>query len=95
MLSILLATPLVATSIILISKETTIRYLALLFSLVIFNYVIFLFTTFDTTATSFQMISQSDWVTSMNFNVTLAIDGISYFMILLTAFLIPICILLC
>lgn len=42
----------------------------------------------------FQFVSKMTWFSALNFNITLGVDGISLFFLLLTTMLIPICILL-
>jgi len=49
---------------------------------------------FDPTSTQFQLVEEVKWISFSNFNVILGIDGLSLFMLILTGFLIPICILL-
>tara|TARA_B100000795_G_scaffold93553_1_gene68448 strand:- start:1656 stop:1817 length:162 start_codon:yes stop_codon:yes gene_type:complete len=49
---------------------------------------------FDPTSSGFQLFCSVDWLVLANSNVVLGIDGIALFMIILTAFLIPVCILL-
>jgi len=98
MLSVLLIAPLFTVGVIfLVGNDALllVRRISLYSSLFIFNYVVFLFCYFDSTTTAFQLVERMAWVDSMNVNATFAIDSISYFMILLTAFLIPICVLLC
>lgn len=50
---------------------------------------------FDPTVTYFQFVQTSDWFNPININCFLGLDGLGLIMIILTAFLIPICIILC
>jgi NADH-quinone oxidoreductase subunit M len=50
---------------------------------------------FDPAATHFQLMETIPWFRSLNINLVLGIDGLGLIMILLTAFLIPVCIMLC
>ena len=71
-------------------KVDLIRQVALVTSLVTFVYSLFFWFTFDHMSTKFQFVE------SFRFNdmhITAGIDGISIFFVLLTTFLIPICIL--
>lgn len=72
-----------------------IRNFSLFFSLVIFNLSILLLFYFDTSVTFFQLIQNVKWIPFSNNFILLGIDGLSFSMILLTTFLIPIRILLC
>jgi len=49
---------------------------------------------FDCTFSGFQFLHTIDWLVLSNSSVTLGIDGIALFMIILTSFLIPVCVLL-
>jgi NADH:ubiquinone oxidoreductase subunit 4 (subunit M) len=50
---------------------------------------------FDPSLGYFQFLEQSTWFSSININCIFGIDGLALIMIILTAFLIPICIILC
>lgn len=54
---------------------------------------LFLLIFFDRSSSNFQFISEFDWLKSFNINFCLGIDGISLYFVLLTTFLIPLCIL--
>jgi NADH-quinone oxidoreductase subunit M len=71
-----------------------IQIFSLVWSLLIFNCVIALFCLFDPTNTQFQLCSSLTVNSSANFAITFGVDGLSLLLVLLTAFLIPICVLL-
>jgi proton-translocating NADH-quinone oxidoreductase chain M len=48
---------------------------------------------FDKSTAKFQFVDQIFWVPSLNLNLTVGIDGISLFLVILTTLLIPLCIL--
>ena len=77
------------------SKISLIRNFSLIWSLIILNLSFCLLFFFDPASTSFQLITSIGWLKTMNINIILGLDGLALFFILLTAFLIPVCILLC
>ena len=48
---------------------------------------------FDTSSAKFQFVEQIGWLPFLNMNVYIGIDGISLFFIVLTTFLVPVCLL--
>lgn len=97
MLSFLTIAPLLGAVILFFTDKTNksfVKNFSLFWSLLIFYSTIFLLILFDPTSTQFQLIEEISWLSFSNMNVTLGIDGLSLFMILLTGFLIPICIML-
>lgn len=54
---------------------------------------LFLWVFFDNSTSQFQFVSEIIWLPTLNLNLTVGIDGISLFLILLTTLLIPLCIL--
>ena len=77
------------------SNTIGLKQLSLTWSLLVLNFCILLFFGFDTTNASFQFVNRYNWFGIFNFNINLGVDSISLCMILLTAFLVPSCILLC
>ena len=49
---------------------------------------------FDNSTAKFQFVQQMDWFSFFNMNFYIGIDGISLFFILLTTFLVPVCLLI-
>jgi proton-translocating NADH-quinone oxidoreductase chain M len=69
------------------------RITALFFSFLTFLLSLFLWVGFNKATSKFQFITEIFWVPNLNINLTLGIDGISLFLIILTTLLIPLCIL--
>ena len=94
----LITLPLVACIILSFIDKTQHRIIqnfSLFWSLIILNYSFILLFYFDPSISQFQLISKSYWLNSININLVFGIDGLGLLMILLSAFLIPTCILLC
>ena len=70
------------------------KVIALNFSAFPFLIFVFLWGGFKKSVGSFQFITKILWVPVLNLNITLGIDGISLFFLLLTTLLIPLCILI-
>jgi len=91
--------PLVGAAFILLARgdEETIarnaRQVALWTSVVTFGLSLLLLAFFDVTTASFQYVEQVPWLDSFNIGYHLGVDGISVFFLILTTFLIPICVL--
>jgi NADH-quinone oxidoreductase subunit M len=69
------------------------RYIALFTTLATFVISIAAWAGFDSSSADFQFVEQHAWFEGLNIGYYLGIDGISLFMVLLTTFLMPICIL--
>src|ERR1700679_1136958 len=69
------------------------RYAALWTSLVVLALGIYLWTAFVPTQTGFQFVEALPWLSGVNVEYRMGVDGISLFLILLTVFLTPIAIL--
>nr|WCH57935.1 NADH dehydrogenase subunit 4 [Hypnea nidifica] len=90
-------TPLIGTTILLFieeSNEFRCRWVALWFSCLTFFFSLFLWLQFDANTPFFQFVSTFVWFPSLNFYYIIGTDGISLFFILLTTFLIIVCILI-
>lgn len=68
------------------------RLLALWVSLFTFAVSVFAFLKFDNSRKGFQFVEKFEWVEGSNIFYHLGVDGISIYLILLTTFLIPVCI---
>lgn len=75
------------------NKEDLLKRTALHFSLSSFVASLILWGRFMKNIGSFQYVTKVCWLPFLNINLTLGIDGISLFFLLLTTFLIPLCIL--
>jgi NADH-quinone oxidoreductase subunit M len=69
------------------------RYIALFTTVITFAVSLLAWAGFDNTTAQFQFVEQYKWFSGLNISYYLGIDGISLFMVLLTTFLMPICIL--
>ncbi len=69
------------------------RWVALISTVLLFLLSLSLLSGFDATSTAFQFTENVPWFKGYNINYHVGIDGISLWMILLTTFLMPICVL--
>ena len=69
------------------------RGVALFVSLFVFALSILLVFEFDTAQPGFQFVESAEWLSAMGINYRMGVDGLSVLFVLLTAFLLPICIL--
>jgi NADH-quinone oxidoreductase subunit M len=77
------------------TNVTFIRNFGLFWSLLILNFCCAILFFFDPTITHLQFVESNAWFSVLNINCVFGIDGLALLMIILTAFLIPICIILC
>lgn len=75
------------------AKENNARWVALWVSLVTFGLTIILWWNFKFGTSDFQMEDKMDWMPLLNISYHVGIDGVSLPLMLLTALLIPLCIL--
>nr|WCH57647.1 NADH dehydrogenase subunit 4 [Hypnea wynnei] len=90
-------TPLIGVAVLLLIEESNefwCRQIALWFACLTFLFSLLLWLQFDSNSPFFQFVSTFLWFPYLNFYYTIGIDGISIFFILLTAFLIIICVLI-
>ena len=95
-LSFLLLFPLVgAAAVTCVPRWNTrlIKALALSCSLVNFIVSLFVWLAFDNATAKFQFVETLGWLPELNMNFYIGIDGISLFFIVLTTFLVPVCLL--
>ncbi len=99
LLTSLIILPLVAAAVTYFAGrcETTgalpARWVALISTVVIFLLSLLLLVDFDASSDKFQFVEKASWFAGYNIDYHLGIDGISLWLILLTTFLMPICIL--
>ena len=98
LLSVIIFLPLIGGFIILIIKEDpvgsiNIRWAAFWTSIGTFILSCLLWLQFDSSNRSYQFVEKISWFEDLNFNYHIGVDGISLFMILLSTFLTPLCIL--
>lgn len=93
-LSVLIFAPLAGAFVLfMIRNETVARIWTLLVSLVVFALSLPLYFNFDPTTPIYQFGEHYSWIPAFDINYTLGIDGISLLLVLLSTFLIPICVL--
>ncbi|MFW0776611.1 MAG: NADH-quinone oxidoreductase subunit M [Rickettsiales bacterium] len=100
LLTILILLPLIGALAIMVfargENETSAkeaRYIALFTTCITFGVSLLTWTGFDASTADFQFVEKHEWFAGLNISYHLGIDGISLFMVLLTTFLMPICIL--
>lgn len=75
------------------SDKKYIKIFSLSFLFFIFFISIFLLINFNSSSTKFQFVTHFLWFSNLNINISLGVDGISLFLILLTTLLFPLCLL--
>lgn len=92
----ILVSPLIGVFLLLFVPEREkklLKTVALNFSFLPFIGFLFIWIFFQKSVSTFQFVTKIFWVPELNLNLTLGVDGISLFFLLLTTLLIPICIL--
>lgn len=95
-LSGLILCPLLGSIILFVIPDPRIRLIrsiGLCTSLITFLYSLLFWIQFDNSTAKFQFVETIRWLPYSNINFYIGIDGISLFFVVLTTFLIPICIL--
>ena len=88
--------PLIGTFFLMLIPSTRhdlLKQTALITSCLTFVCSLILWVIFNKSIGSFQFVTKLLWINSLNLNLTLGIDGISLFFLLLTTLLIPLCLL--
>ena len=96
LLSIILFLPIIGVFLLLFSSYRNykmLKMIALFTSSITFLLSLILWVFFDKSTGEFQFVTKLLWVPSLNINLTLGIDGISLFFVLLTTLLIFLCLL--
>ena len=98
LISVTIFLPLLGSLIILFIKDeekssNNIKFAALFTSIATFVLSLLIWFYFDSTNSSYQLLEKYSWFKDFNFYYHVGVDGISLFMILLSTFLIPFCIL--
>ena len=75
------------------SRIRMIRSVGFIISLITFLYSLVFWIQFDNSTPNFQFVETIDWLPYSNMNLYIGLDGISVFFVILTTFLVPICIL--
>ncbi|KAJ3668590.1 hypothetical protein LUZ60_018204 [Juncus effusus] len=95
-LSGLILCPVLGSIILLFLPNSSIRLIRLIglcVSLITFLYSLVLWIKFDPSTAKFQFVESVRWLPYENIHVYMGLDGLSLFFVILTTFLIPICIL--
>ncbi|HIQ37300.1 MAG TPA: NADH-quinone oxidoreductase subunit M [Desulfocapsa sulfexigens] len=93
-LSTLIFLPLAGAIVLLfVRNESFARYWALGITTLIAILSIPLVKAFDMTSSKFQFVEQVDWIQSLNIQYIVGIDGISILLVMLTTFIMPLCVL--
>lgn len=74
-------------------KANTVKHLALGFSVIQFALSLIVFKHFDPSSSALQMLEKHVWIERFGISYFIGIDGISFWLVLLTTFLVPISIL--
>jgi NADH-quinone oxidoreductase subunit M len=95
LLSLLILLPLGGAAWMLLfnTNEQNSKRIAIVVTVATFLFSLLLWLNFNTTTSDFQFEENTAWFAGYNINYHLGIDGISLFMVLLTTFLMPLCIL--
>jgi len=75
------------------SQTRTIRNIGFLISLITFLSSLFLWVLFDNSTAKYQFITSFTWLPFSNINFYIGLDGISLLFVILTTFLVPVCLL--
>tara|TARA_Y100000389_G_scaffold153314_1_gene153507 strand:+ start:361 stop:1842 length:1482 start_codon:yes stop_codon:yes gene_type:complete len=95
-ISALILLPIIGSIFLIFSKNnnennSTIKYVALFTSVVNFLLSVYLWYLFDPTTSEFQFVEEKNWLVGI-INYKVGIDGISILFIILTTFIVPLCI---
>ena len=96
LLSIVIFLPLLGVIAIALLRglgASAVKGIALIIGLVTFAVSLGLYTGFDATTAAFQSSTQAAWIPGLGISYHIGIDGISLWLVLLTTFLTPVCIL--
>lgn len=93
LLSLLIFLPLVFALIIAAVPQAWIRQAALVMGAVHFGLSLFLFSQFDPSKASLQLVEKAPWLPTFGINYFVGIDGISFWLVLLSTFLTPLVVL--
>ncbi len=94
LLSTLIFFPLLAAVVLFFLRgDTKVRIFTLIVSMLECILAMPLVLNFNTSTAQFQMVEKMEWISTWNISYYLGIDGISVLMVLLSVFLLPICVL--
>src|SRR5512134_3076492 len=101
MLSLIVFAPLIGALLVLVAggrgdrpeREPLVRVLALAVSIVTFALTLLLWWRFDPTSAEYQFVEQRAWIPNFGIQYYIGVDGVSLFLVVLTAFLTPLALL--
>ena len=93
MLSILIFLPTVFALILMALPERSVRKYAMVFSLLNFGFSLLLFARFQPGSAALQLVEKVPWIPTFGINYFVGIDGISFWLVLLTTLLLPVTVL--
>jgi len=101
MLSTIVFLPLVGAILVLLAggrgdrpeRESAVRAIALVFSLLTFAATLYLWARFNPVSPDFQFVERHAWLPQFGISYHLGVDGISLFLLVLTGFLTPLALL--
>ena len=96
MLSLLLTLPILGAGVLFFlpaQAHVLHRQISLLISCLTFLLTCVLWIQFDNSSSEFQYVETFSWLSNQNISFSLGIDGISLFFLVLTGFLVPVCLL--
>lgn len=94
LLSVLVFAPLCGAVVALaLQNERAIRWWALVFTLLEAAFSVQLYLGFDAHTAAFQFVERARWIPWLGANYALGVDGVSLLLVLLTTFLMPLCVL--
>jgi NADH-quinone oxidoreductase subunit M len=91
-LTVITFLPLAGAVVLLVFPPTALRpmrWWSLLVTVATLGLSLGMLSAYSTNASGFQLVDRATWVSSLNFTYVVGVDGISLFMVLLTAFLMP------
>src|SRR5216684_4683173 len=97
-LTSLIALPIAGALLLLLVRddeahESAIRRVALVVSVLVFAETLLLWAHFNPTSAEFQFVERHAWIPTFGISYAVGVDGISLFLLVLTAFLTPLAIL--
>jgi len=84
--------PFIGALIVLLLSEKTAVYTAVILSIAYFIFSLSLFLLFDPASSAIQLAVQKYWFPSLGIQYFIGMDGISFWLVLLTSFLFPLCV---
>ena len=90
LLSALIFLPLLFVLLVIIAPSTLTKTITLVGTIIHFVFSLLLFKHFDPSTANLQLVERIPWIPELGVSYFLAIDGISFWLVILTTFLTPI-----